>query len=136
MVPAHAEAMAKYTNRHPDVVRLRGAVAVHQAAVAETTAALEQVRRDAETHASDDMREQLAYRRESLLKLRTSAEAAWKETREEILRLRSRSSELTGLLHKIPQTKAALEPLLRESEVAAKRYQVLEGAAHSARQSA
>jgi len=113
-----ANARARYQERHPDVIRLREAVSVHQAAVRETTAALDREREVAATRASDGHDAQVARRRESLLAMKRSAEAQAERAEAEASRLQTRREELHHVLAKIPGTSAALDPLLREVEQA------------------
>ncbi len=128
-----ANARAKYQERHPDVVQLREAVAVHRAAVQETTAALGRERQEATTRATDTVDAQMARRRESLLAMKRAAEAQAEQAEEAATSLQARREELHSLLARIPATRAAFAPLLREVEQAEKLRESRANAARDAR---
>ena len=128
-----ASALATRTDRHPDVIRLRSAVSVHQEAVKQTTLELDRVRRAAQANQTETVESQLARRRKSLLDQRKTAEATVERTAGVVSSLSERVLELQRNLAGIPATRDLLEPAHRDLEQAGKRLEAMEGAAGQAR---
>ena len=126
-----ASAQATKTDRHPDVIRLKSAVAVHERAVRKTTQELDKVRREAHANRTESIESQLARRRKSLEDQRESAEASVERTVGEVKRLSGRVLELQRNLAGIPATRDLLDPAMRDVEQAEK---TLEGAVSAAGQ--
>jgi len=128
-----AQAMATKTERHPDVIRLRSAVAVHRQALAQTTGELDRVRRESQETATRSVEDQLERRRGSLTEQRTSVEAKLRQSAEALAGYRARVETLQGWLAGIPATRAALEPLERDLDQVGKQLEARERAAIDAR---
>lgn len=131
-----ASALATKTDRHPDVIRLKSAVAVHRKAVQATTLELDRVRRQAQANRTETLESQLARRRRSLVDQREAAEATVTRTAATVQTLTERSLELQRNLAGVPATRDLLEPAMREVEQADKHLQAMEGAAQQARKHA
>ena len=131
-----ASALATKTDRHPDVIRLRSAVTVHEQAVRRTTLELDRVRREAFENRAETVESQLARRRQSLVDQRQTARETVERTAGVVQSLSERVLELQRNLAGIPATRDLLEPAMRDMEQAGKRLEAMEGAAGQARKHA
>lgn len=127
-----ASATATKTDRHPDVVRLRSAVSVHEQAVRKTTQELDRVRREAQANRTETVESQLERRRKSLVEQRKAVEITVERTADAVQTLSARVLELQRHLAGIPATRDLLEPAMRDMEQAGKRLEAMESAATQA----
>jgi uncharacterized protein involved in exopolysaccharide biosynthesis len=109
-----AEASVRYTDRHPDVVRLKAMVGTYQAAVEETLAALGRLRREEEGRAAESVEARLQRRRESLEQMLLSAERAVEGVEQQLAENQRRQAAAQASLDHVPLTAAAYQPLERE----------------------
>ncbi len=107
---------ARYTEQHPDVVRMRTTVGEHETTVRESIAALERVRQRSTDDAARAADAQQDARRTRLRALRQDALDAIARSEQLQAERRTRQATLQSLLDTMPSTANELRPLQLELE--------------------
>ncbi len=130
------KAEIRYTDKHPDVLRLRASVANQTRVVEAAVADLDRVRKQSHGRALAGAESQRDQRRESLDRLRDSAATAQSEAEAKNRALAAEADRIGRALQEVPATELAMRPLAHDLDEAAKRLESFRRDAAAARAAA